>query len=323
VNTIAQFVQQGIKTDLELQCALQTAMRLEFSTIPPYLCAQWSINTDPSDVAGMIRNIVIQEMYHFALAGNILAAIRGVPTIANKEFIPTYPTDMLPGEIHLDLELDLHPISKKQLSVFMEIEKPEFPPVSLALTIRPATIGAFYDTIIEGFRKVQPLIKIGAPFVGIKDIMSGAPIPDPKNGQITTVDQAIAAIARIKREGEGTKGSPEQPPDDVADGQDLAHYYVFKEIHDGKKWEKGADGHWRPGDKKIILPTFFPFKKSTSAPDPSAKFNALLSQLLTSLQNCWIGAGAQPNIGQMMALENVGGELIRRGVTPGFMWTAP
>jgi hypothetical protein len=38
-------------------------MQLEFSTIPPYLCAQRSIDSgsDPSGVAGMIENVVIQE----------------------------------------------------------------------------------------------------------------------------------------------------------------------------------------------------------------------------------------------------------------------
>jgi hypothetical protein len=75
MKTIAQFVQDGISTPSDLQDALQTAMQLEFATIPPYLCAQWSINSDPSGVGAMIQNIVIQEMSHFALAGNMLTAI--------------------------------------------------------------------------------------------------------------------------------------------------------------------------------------------------------------------------------------------------------
>lgn len=97
MKTIAQFVKDRITSPSDLQDALQTAMQLEFSTVPPYLCAQWSIKSDPSGVADMIENIVVQEMYHFALAGNMLTAIGGVPRIANAGFISRYPTNVLPG----------------------------------------------------------------------------------------------------------------------------------------------------------------------------------------------------------------------------------
>jgi hypothetical protein len=97
MKTIAQHVQDGISTLNDLQDALQTAMQLEFATIPPYLCAQWSINSDPSGVGDMIRNVVIQEMFHFALAGNMLTAIKGTPQIANAGFVPSYPANALPS----------------------------------------------------------------------------------------------------------------------------------------------------------------------------------------------------------------------------------
>src|SRR5216683_1641034 len=111
MKTIAQFVNDRIASLPDLQDALQTAMQLEFSTIPPYLCAQWSINADPSGVADMIGNIVLQEMYHFALAGNMLTAIGGVPSIANAAFIPRYPTNVLPGGIVQKLAVDLQPLT--------------------------------------------------------------------------------------------------------------------------------------------------------------------------------------------------------------------
>ena len=193
MKSIAEFVQGGISTLAELQDALQTAMQLEFSTIPPYLCAQWSIdgNGDPSGVAGMIQNIVIQEMLHFALAGNMLNAIGFTPSIANPAFIPNYPTHTLPGGIRLRHEAGLNPLSHAQLEVFEEIEKPEFPAVALALTKRPATIGAFYDTIATGFEKVQPAIDAQANFVTITEMAPPfGPISNPKNGQILTLADA-------------------------------------------------------------------------------------------------------------------------------------
>ena len=160
VKTIAQFIKGRIKSLPDLQDALQTAMRLEFSTIPPYLCAQWSINADPGGVGNMIQNIVVEEMYHFALAGNMLTAIGGTPSIANATFIPSYPTNVLPGGIPQKLAVDLKPLTPDQVQVFMQIEFPEFLPV--ALVAGPATIGAFYDTIAEGFTTVKPAINTNA-----------------------------------------------------------------------------------------------------------------------------------------------------------------
>jgi ferritin-like protein len=34
-------------------------MQLEFSTIPPYLCAQWSIDGDPGGAGEMIEGIAV------------------------------------------------------------------------------------------------------------------------------------------------------------------------------------------------------------------------------------------------------------------------
>jgi Ferritin-like len=320
MKSIAEFVQSGIADLRELRDALQTAMRLEFATIPPYLCAQWSINDDPSNVAGMIQNIVIEEMLHFALAGNMLNAIGRTPSIADPAFIPTYPTHTLPGGISLRHAVDLKPLSHTQLEVFQEIEKPEFPPVALALARRPATIGAFYDTIAAGFEKVKPAIDPEANFVTITEMAPPfGPISDPKGGQILTLADAQAAIARIKQEGEGTRGDPEQPPDDVANEQEFAHYYVFKEIFEGKKLQRQPNGHWAFDGAEITFPTVYQFAKSTAAPDPSAAFSRELAALLTELQTCWT-AGAQPNFADMDQLQAAGVALIKQAIQPEFIW---
>jgi hypothetical protein len=323
MKSIAEYVQSGISTLADLQDALQIAMQLEFSTIPPYLCAQWSIdnNGDPSNVAGLIANIVIQEMLHFALAGNMLNAIGRTPSIANAAFIPTYPTHTLPGGIRLRHEVDLRPLSQAQLEVFEEIEKPEFPPAALTLTKRPATIGAFYDTIAAGFNTVRPSINPQAHFVTITEMAPPfGPISDPKNGQILTLADAQAAIMRIKQEGEGTRGDPDQP-DDVANDQTFAHYYVFKEISEGKKLQRQPNGRWAFSGAAITFPTVHPFAKSTVIPDPSGAFNQTLAALLTELQTCWT-AGAQPSFGDMDDLQAAGVALIQQRIQPGFRWPA-
>jgi hypothetical protein len=199
MKTIAQFIKDRTTSLPDLQDALQVAMQLEFSTIPPYLCAQWSINTDPGGVGDMIENIVVQEMDHFALAGNMLTAIGGMPSIANAAFIPNYPTNVLPGGIPQKLAVDLKPLTPDQVQVFMQIEYPEFPPVALA--VGPATIGAFYDTIYNGFSTVNPAINPNAFAVNLDEATP-----------IKSVADALKAISLIKSEGEGTQGSPDQPP---------------------------------------------------------------------------------------------------------------
>jgi Ferritin-like len=304
VKTIAQFIKDRIKSLPDLQDALQTAMRLEFSTIPPYLCAQWSINADPGGVGNMIQNIVVEEMYHFALAGNMLTAIGGTPSIANATFIPSYPTNVLPGGILQKLAVDLKPLTPDQVQVFMQIEFPEFLPVALAAG--PATIGAFYDTIAEGFTTVKPAINTNAYAVNL-----GEATP------IKSVADALAAISLIKGEGEGTRGSPEQPPQGE---KTFAHYYVFKEIFTQKTLVQDGEGKWSFTGAPIQFPTWSDFHQSSVTPNPSLAFNQAVSQLLVSLETCWT-SGARPNIGAMFNLQTLGIGLIRQGIRPEFLWS--
>src|SRR5262245_57028318 len=47
-----------------LQNALQSAITLEFATLPPYLTALWSIKNETDPVAISIREVVQEEMQH-------------------------------------------------------------------------------------------------------------------------------------------------------------------------------------------------------------------------------------------------------------------
>jgi len=307
MKTITQFVKDGITSLSDLADAIQVAMQLEFATIPPYLCAQWSINSDPSDVSDLIQDIVVQEMYHFALAGNMLTAIGGTPNIANADFITHYPTKFLPGGIPQALPVDLKPLSQDQLQVFMQIEFPEFPPVGLtARASGPTTIGAFYDTVYAGFATINPSIDTAARFVNMGEAV-----------QIKSVADALEAISRIKGEGEGTQGDPNQPPED---GKQLAHYYVFKEILTGKTLVNA--GGWSFSGPSIQFPTVYDFQQSTLNPSPSVAFNQAVSQLLIDLQKCWT-SGGRPSTSAMFQLQTLGQGLIQQGFRPEFLWAPP
>lgn len=134
MRTVAQILSGGINSVQDLQESLRMAARLEFSTIPPYLCAEWSIKaeTDPNQVAKMLHGIVLQEMLHMGLVLNMLTAIGGQPKIAEADFIPDYPTDGLPGNVHPHLKVDLLPLGTAALDAFMQIEFPEKGPIAFA-----------------------------------------------------------------------------------------------------------------------------------------------------------------------------------------------
>lgn len=246
-------------------------------------------------------------MFHFALAGNMLSAVGGTPDIANAAFVPSYPTNALPGGIPQKLAVDLQPLSRDQLQVFMQIEFPEFPPVARVPSPASATIGDFYTTIADAFTAINPAIIPDAKFI---DTLEAVPIK--------SIADALAAIERIKDEGEGTPGSPDQPP---ANGTQFAHYYVFKEIFTGKTLveEGGVFSFTGPA---IQFPTVFTFKQSSASPNPSLAFNQTMSQLLIDLQTCWT-SGADINFDAMTNLQTFGQNLIRQGIRPEFKWASP
>src|SRR5437016_10860321 len=111
-----------------LQCALQKAIELEHSTIPPYLYALYSVKPyQNAEIAGLIKSVVLEEMLHMSLDCNILNAIDGAPVIDRPDFIPSYPGP-LPGQVESDLTVPLAPFSKQLVyDVFMVIEEPEDP----------------------------------------------------------------------------------------------------------------------------------------------------------------------------------------------------
>lgn len=305
MKTLREYVEARTLPLEDLKGALQLAMRLEFSTIPPYLCAQWSVKRDPDRAEGVVHEIVSQEMSHFALAGNLLTAIGGRPSIGRADFVPAYPLYELPGGIPQELPVDLKPLRKAQLAVFMQIETPEFPPIGFLEEQAPATIGAFYDTIIASFQTLNPEIDPAAHAVEL-----------PSWHRIGTVADAIETINRIKSEGEGTQDSPDQPSGEERGS--FAHYYLFKELWLQKRLVK-VGGRWSFSGAHIDLPDVYDFRPSPAEPNPSAEFNRTFSQLLCDLETCWT-SGAPPNVAAMFQLQILGRDLIKRGIRPEFRW---
>jgi hypothetical protein len=226
---------QSAQTAEDLHKYLRNSVKLEHSTIPPYLTAMLSLKPGTNEeIAGLIRSVVVQEMLHMTIAANILIAIGGNPQINTKAFVPDYPGP-LPMNIESGLIVGIEAFSIPVVeNVFMAIEEPEVPipvkpPSLLAMEAAEpeyATIGEFYDAMKEQICKLgQPIfVRTTAP----PQVVSSRWFPPQKLFVIEGPASACRAIDVIKIEGEGTSTLPYESPDDPA------HYYKFGEIAAGR-----------------------------------------------------------------------------------------
>ena len=234
----------------DLMIALQQAIELEHSTIPPYLCALYTIKPGTNvEVAGLIRSVVIEEMLHMAQIANVLVSLGGKPQIGNPGFVPIYPGP-LPGGLLAGLSVRLRRCSIAQVrDVFMAIEQP-------AETVEPVksedaagdpldftkyTIAWFYDEIE---RALVDLSGAGAISFGNAELQVSDWTGTGKLYVITSLEQACAAIREIKRQGEGA--TPFNPDDG---DRELAHYYKFSEIVAGRRIVVDETGYSYTGER--------------------------------------------------------------------------
>jgi hypothetical protein len=188
-----------------LKESLQCAVVLEHATLPPYLCAMWSIQDVTHEAFDIIRGIVLQEMLHMGLACNLLAAIGGSPEISGPDFVPKYPGP-LPCEVRPLLKPDLRiGLSRLTLAivadVFMMIEYPEHGPVALAehelahyYKFKQLYVGRLYQQNSEGKWELNgPMINFPAVFP-MADVPAGGysgPDVPAEVGQFNTQYSAL------------------------------------------------------------------------------------------------------------------------------------
>ncbi len=228
-----------------LEDALQNAIALEFSTIPPYLCAWWSIKDRTHPVAESIKTILLEEMKHMGLACNLLAGIGGRPNLRLNIPFP----GPLPGDVHPGLIAELQGLSYDALHLFMQIEYPEFGPIARTRAVSYPTIGAFYTAILEAFQRLNP------PLDPTKQLVSS---PDIK--KVNNLAEVASAIETIKREGEGSR---ESPADTGTGRTDLAHYYRFGEVFYGKEMAyHEATEEWRFSGADVAFPDVWPMART-------------------------------------------------------------
>jgi rubrerythrin len=268
-------VESYIKNIEHLQKCLRTALQLELSTIPPYLCGLYTIKEGSNVEAGaLIRSVVVEEMLHMVLVANILNAItdpkemEGKKLFDVKEIIPNYPTP-LPGGIVPEVpkgfppfKVQLLKFSREALDEFSTIERPSDP--KAPITEHFDSIGQFYEAIRYGLLRLNKATP-GGIFIGDPKRQIGPEHYYGSGGKInkvTNYDEAEIAIGEIVGQGEGIDGTI--ATDHVMFGEDIeyAHYFKFQEICYGRMYSANDTNFQMPVRS---IPTGRPFAVSWSS----------------------------------------------------------
>ena len=283
---------------------LQTAISLEFSTIPPYMTALYSIKDGYNkEVYQNIRSVVMQEMLHLAQAANILISIGGQPLIDDPRVIPTSFPATLPGGVLPGLTVTLKKASPMHIaSVFMMIEFPdelldEADYHSLPIDPDMLTIGRFYASVKKCMNKLHKKGKISFGN-GEKQLHWPWPIFSRVDElyNVTDIRTARKAIEMIVEHGEGTG---QLDPTYLGTNR-LAHFYKFEELackhhlhsshehsysFDGEDIEFVQEGVWPMRDN----PTQKGIPVGSQAYWDAKMFHRMYRSLLKSLQEAFDG----------------------------------
>jgi len=279
---------------------LQMAIALEFSTLPPYLYALYSIRAGTNAAAfERIRFVAMEEMVHMCLACNILNALGTNPVLT----APNYPGP-LPGGISgggkEPLIIHLLPFSKDAMAQAMAIEEPEAGPMDFPHEALEAaqptfmTIGQFYHHL-DGFLATLPASRWsrGRNQLDDRQFLAG------KVFAVNGFTDAHRAIDGIVSEGEGTRDSP------LDFGGDVAHYYRFAEVFydqvltkadnsKGYAWKDKLGVDWNGVYPAIADPGSHDFSKDPpTARAAQDRCDAAFTRLVQELQRAVAGEGGR------------------------------
>jgi hypothetical protein len=284
----------------DLRAHLQTAVEIEWSTIPPYLCARWSLADGRNELAAeCIEDVVMEEMLHLTLACNVLNAVGGAPQLVPPDGKPpTYPT-FLPHSDDAFL-VNLLPFSPRALETFRSIERPA-PDAAPPEPERYHTIAQFYEAVREGLTALAAKERI---FTGKRERQVDGSYYYGGGGEafpVIDLDSAVKALEVIVFEGEGIHQSIWDGDDEVlGEPRELAHYFRFDELYRGRRYlsrdtpSSGPTGEPILLDYGAVLP-MRPNPKAADYPRGSElrammdECNATYSRLLSQLQRAFIG----------------------------------
>jgi len=277
---------------------LQTAVQLEWATLPAYLTALYSIVEGCNvQIYNIIRSIVMQEMLHVTQAANIMIALDRYPVMDDASFIPTYPTH-LPGGVLPRLVVHLKKLSLEHVHRnFMAIEVPQETEVAGTINTTLYTIGVFYQEIADCIEELGDEIfnpstvdqQVNWPWDPTEEIGYVIPVIDAVS--------AVEAIDAIIAQGEG---AGQIDPTDIGN-YTLAHFFKFEEIVCQNHLEQVSDdtyaytgapipfvngGVWPMRDN----PTVSDITTGTNCYTEARVFHTLYRSLIRKLQEVFSGS---------------------------------
>jgi len=289
----------------ELREHLQWALELEHATLPPYLCALYSIKPGTNQAAvGVISSVFIEEMLHMTLVANVLNAVGGTPVLDTPDFIPRYPT-FLPHSANA-FEVSLLPFSPQAVETFMQIERPEDREAQSEAE-GYETIGQFYQAIEEGLKRLCETLGEAAVFSGNPSRQVTPQLFEYRgSGRVVPVydlASALVAIDEIEEQGEGLKHA------EVWDGDrdmfhperdEVAHYFRFMELQQQRSFKRGDSPESGPTGESFTLdysavypmrpnPRSQTYKGGSPVVAKVGEFNLLYSDLLRDLHRAFNG----------------------------------
>jgi len=296
-----------------IQAKLQKALELEWSTIPPYLVAYYSLRPEANrEVAGLIKSVFMEEMLHMVLAANLLTAIGGRPRLGEAN-LPSYPLRLeFEGKEFADRSFDIHlaAFSTQSIETFLAIELPQdlfrqsVAPMMDPVRIEGSTIGEFYDGIKTSLAALCREAGEDVVFSGIPENQ----LPDhfywSAGGgvvQVKDLETAFKALDIIIDQGEGSAGTISAGQGDYfSDPTDIAHYFRFNEIKFGRHYAKTdlpgdlPTGPAFPIDYKAVYPIRSNCKPSDFAGDTTLallneRFNRTYTLMLYELEVAFNG----------------------------------
>ena len=192
-----------------LRDAAQLALQVEFTTIPPYLTALYSITDKESKAYQALRSVAVEEMFHCNQAANIVVALGGLPKFSGP-VAPAYPSYLPQANPNSTPFIGLNRASINVFDhVFSAIESP-------APAGAPAQ-GDHYDTIAQLYGALSEAVHAydGNPFA--QNPVPGRPRNDIYIGKfggkvidVVDKDSFDRGVNEIVKQGEGT--APQEGP---------------------------------------------------------------------------------------------------------------
>jgi hypothetical protein len=320
IDPVATRIPVARGTLADLQTHLQAAANLELWTIPLYLTALASIQSDASviplppermgrtapvttTVTRLLVSVALQEMYHLQLAGNMARLFGVIPRLDWPVYegqIP-YVTE-LPAGVTVALGT-VAEINTLRLMLVVETPDPSTTPIGPDAPDVPAfpfiqydaagqpcypSIGTLYSVVLQLADRLRAHLDAGAP--QIANGLFSAWYKHTGLIQPATLDEAINIIVD---QGEGAIGHQDAPLDDPDAIPDQGSYddpfFVENHFSHYERFQLALEN----GTNGV---TVWPTGPRRPAP-AQAHLSVIFSRLLDDLRAGW--GGARPDLGPM------------------------